>query len=61
VGWVAGLKGAGVGGIVFDLEEGGGEERRGEGEEVEGNEEYFVEGAEEEEDRLGGIVLVGDL
>ena len=34
------------------LEEGGREEWGGEGEEVEGNEEHFVEGAECEEDVL---------
>ena len=58
MGGVAGLEGAGVCGILPDLEEGGGEEWRGEGEEVEGDEENFVEGAEEEEDRLEGLGLV---
>lgn len=40
-------------GILERLQERGGEGRRGEGEEVEANEEDFVEGATDEENDLG--------
>lgn len=43
----------GLRGVVGDgVEEGGGEERRGEGEQVQRDEEGFVEGAGDEEDSL---------
>lgn len=37
-------------------EQGGGDEGRGEAEEIEGDEEYFVEGAEGKEDGLGNAL-----
>ncbi len=52
MGWGAGLGGCGFAAFSICDEEGWGEERGGEGEEVEGDEEDFVEGAEEEEDGL---------
>lgn len=52
-------RGAGGAGIfTFALEEIGGEFRGGEGEEVERDEEEFVEGAEEEENFLVGELAV---
>ncbi len=50
--WVAGLSRGANGAVGEGLKEGGGKGGRGEGEEVERDEEDFVEGAEEEEDGL---------
>lgn len=53
MGWRPGLCG-GAGGVVGG-EEGGGKDGGGEGKEVEGNEEEFVEGAENEENVLRDV------
>lgn len=49
--WGTWLSGGGLA-VAVEVQEGGGEERRAEGEEVEGDEEDFVHEAEDEEDSL---------